>query len=270
MPGWTWQSLLTFELGGQDLLVLTVLSVLTSSLASEQVVTLQLLDQQEEEPGECSSDGAEEKPLRSSLEQPCSATAGLSPAPLSGEMKEAPKVLSEQGVGETTPLPPQALPMPQSGTQTRKEDSSEGEISSETKDSSLPSEPAGISSPRFLGPPTSIPPKPPGPITMDSECEELLADDQRAVKSNNKLGGEHVGEVAPDGPLTLDPEKGELPALDPENPGGEPQLPEHKEVEDVSSSGPPEALLDKELASAASRASLSQNQEDSQHCRCVL
>lgn len=241
--------------------------MLTSSLASEQVVTLQLLDQQEEERGEC-SDNAEEKPLRSSLEQPGSATAGLSPAPLSGETQEAPKVLSEQVVGETTSLPPQALPMPQNGTQTRKEDSS-GEIPSETKDSSLLSEPAGISSPRVLGPPTSIPPKPPGPIIMNSECEELLADDQRAVQSNNKLGGEHVGEVAPDGPLTPEPEKGELPALDPENPGGEPQLPELKEVEDVSSSGPPKAFLDKELASAASRASLSQNQ-DSQHCRCVL
>lgn len=241
-------------------------TILRTIMHTIKVVTLQLLDQQEEERGECSSDGAEETPLRSSLEQLGSATAGLSPAPLSGEMKEVPKVLSEQVVGETTPLPPQALPMPQNGTQTRKEDSSEGEIHSETKDSSLPSEPAGISSPRVLGPPTSIPPKPPGPITMDSECEELLADDQRAVQSNNKLGGEHVGEVAPDGPLTLDPEKGELPALDPENPGGEPQLPEHKEVEDVSSSGPPEALLDKELASAASRASLSQNQEDPQHC----
>ncbi|XP_041488375.1 FK506-binding protein 15 isoform X2 [Microtus oregoni] len=240
-------------------------TILRTIMHTIKVVTLQLLDQQEEEQGERSSDSAEEKPLRSSLEQPGS--AGLSPAPLSGEMKEAPKVLSEQVVvGETTPLPPQALPMPQNGTQTRKEDSSEGEIPSETKDSSLPSEPAGISWPRVLGPPTSIPPKPPGPITMDSECEELLADDQRAVQSNNKLGGKHVGEVAPDGPLTLDPEKRELPALDPENPGGEPQLPEHKEVEDVSSSGPPEALLDKELASAASRASLSQNQEDPQHC----
>ncbi|XP_075800951.1 FK506-binding protein 15 isoform X6 [Microtus pennsylvanicus] len=234
-------------------------TILRTIMHTIKVVTLQLLDQQEEEQGERSSDSAEEKPLRSSLEQPGS--AGLSPAPLSGEMKEAPKVLSEQVVGETTPLPPQALPMPQNGTQTRKEDSSEGEIPSETKDSSLPSEPAGI-----LGPPTSIPPKPPGPITMDSECEELLADDQRAVQSNNKLGGKHVGEVAPDGPLTLDPEKRELPALHPENPGGEPQLPEHKEVEAVSSSGPPEALLDKELASAASRASLSQNQEDPQHC----
>ncbi|XP_057639660.1 FK506-binding protein 15 isoform X2 [Chionomys nivalis] len=241
-------------------------TILRTIMHTIKVVTLQLLDQQEEEQGECSSDGAEEKTLRSSLEQPGSATAGLSPAPLSGEMQEAPKVLSEQVVGETTPLPPQALPMPQNGTQTRKEDSSEGEIPSEMKDSSLPSEPAGISSPRVLEPPTSIPPKPPGPITMDSECEELPADDQRAVQSNNKLGGEHVGEVAPDGTLTLDPEKGELPALDPENPGGEPQLPEHKEVEDVSSSGPPEALLNKELASAASRASLSQNQEDSQHC----
>lgn len=234
------------------------------------MVTLQLLDQQEEEQGECSSDYAEEKPLRPSLEQPGSATPGLSSAPLSGETRAAPKVLSEQAVGESTPLPPQALPMPQNGTQTRKEDSSEGKIPSETKASSLPSEPAGISSPRVPEPPTSIPPKPPGPIIMDSECEELLADDQRAVQSNHNLGGERVGEVAPDGPLTPDPEKGELPALDPENPGGEPQLPEHKEVEDVSSSGPPEALLDKELASAASSTSLSQNQEDSQHCRCVL
>ncbi|CAO2587773.1 FK506-binding protein 15, partial [Lemmus lemmus] len=236
-------------------------TILRTIMHTIKVVTLQLLDQQEAEQGESSSDDAEEKPLRSSLDTP-----GLSPAPLTGETQKAPKVLSEQGVGETTPLPPQALPVLQNGTQTRKEDSSEGEIPSETKDSSLPSEPAGISSPRVLGPPTSIPPKPPGPIIMDSECEELLADDQRAMQSNNKLGGEHVGEVAPDGSLTPDPEKGELPALDPENPGGEAQLLEHKDIEDVSSSGPPEASLDKELASAASRASFSQNQEDSQHC----
>ncbi|XP_052572943.1 FK506-binding protein 15 isoform X1 [Peromyscus californicus insignis] len=248
-------------------------TILRTIMHTIKMVTLQLLNQQEEEQGEYSSEEEEEKPSRPSLEKPGPATPELSPAPPSGEMQEAPKVLSEQVAGETTPLPPQDIPMPQNGTQTRKEESSEAETSSEMKDSSLPPEPAGIPSHRVLGPPTSIPPKPPGPVTVDSECEEALADDQRAVQPDNPLGEEHVREVAPDGPLqgnsrrlslTPDPEKGEPPALDPESPG-EPQPPELREVEDVSSSGPPEALLDTELASAASGASLRHNQ-DSQNC----
>ncbi|KAL6034170.1 hypothetical protein STEG23_015353 [Scotinomys teguina] len=245
-------------------------TILRTIMHTIKMVTLQLLNQQEEELGERSSEEEEEKPSRPSSEQPGPATSGLTPAPSSGETQEVLKVLSEQVVGETTPLPPQALPRPQNGTQTSKEESSEAEIPPEMKDSSLPPEPAGIPSHRVLGPPTSIPPKPPGAVTVDSECEEPLADGQRAVQPDNLLGEEHVGEVAPDGPLqgnsrrlslTPDPEKGEPPALDPESPGGEPQPPELKEVEDISSSGPPEALLETELASAASGASLRHNQD---------
>ncbi|XP_037058502.1 FK506-binding protein 15 isoform X1 [Peromyscus leucopus] len=249
-------------------------TVLRTIMHTIKMVTLQLLNQQEEEQGACSSEEEEEKPSRPSVEQPGPATPGLSPAPPSGETQEAPKVLSEQVAGETSPLLPQDLPMPRNGTQTRREEFSEAETSSEMKDSSLPPEPAGIPSHRVLGPPTSIPPKPPGPVTVDSECEEALADGQRAVQPDNPPGEEeHVREVAPDGPLqgnsrrlslTPDPEKGEPPALDPESPG-EPQPPELREVEDVSSSGPPETLLDTELASAASGASLRHNQ-DAQNC----
>ncbi|XP_036033405.1 FK506-binding protein 15 isoform X1 [Onychomys torridus] len=249
-------------------------TILRTIMHTIKMVTLQLLNHQEEEQGKCSSEEEEEeKPSRPSLEQPGPATPELSPAPLSRETQEAPKVLSEQVAGETTPLPPQDLPVPQNGTQTRKEESSEGETPSEMKDSSLPPEPTGIPSHRVLGPPTSIPPKPPGPVSVDSECEESLADGQRAVQPGNPLGEEHVREVAPDAPLqgnsrrlllTPDPEKGEPPALDPESPE-EPQPPELREVEAVSSSGPPEALLDTELASAASGASFRHSQ-DSQSC----
>ncbi|CAH6790441.1 FK506-binding protein 15 isoform X2 [Phodopus roborovskii] len=246
-------------------------TILRTIMHTIKMVTLQLLDQEEEEQGKGSSEEEEDKPLRPSMEQPGRTAPGLSPAPPSEETQEAPKVLSEQEVGETTPLPPQALPMPQNGTQTRKEESSEVEIPSEMKDSSLPPEPAGIPSPRVLGPPTSIPPKPPGPVTIDSESEEPLAGGQRAVQPDNVLG-ECAREVAPDDllqgssrrlSLTPDPEKGEPPALDPASPG-EPQPSELKEIEDVSSSGPPEALLDTELASAAAGTTLRHNQ-DSQH-----
>ncbi|XP_051018783.1 FK506-binding protein 15 [Acomys russatus] len=249
-------------------------TVLRTIMHTIKMVTLQLLNQQEEEQGERSSEEEEEKPLRPSLEQPGPATPGLSPAPSNGEMQEAPKVLSEQVVGETTPLPPQALPMPQNGAQTMKGEPSEAEVPSEIKDSSLPSEPADIPPHRVLGLPTSIPPTPPGPVTVDSGCEETLAAGQRTVLPNSLLGEEHVREVAPDGPLqgnsrrrplTPDPEKGEPSSLDPESQGGELQSPELKEVEDVNSSGPCETLMDTELASAAERASLRHNQ-DSQDC----
>ncbi|XP_055467679.1 FK506-binding protein 15 isoform X3 [Psammomys obesus] len=247
-------------------------TVLRTIMHTIKMVTLQLLNQQEEEQRECSSE-EEEKPLRPSLEQPGPATPGLSPAPSSGEMQEAPKVLPEQVVGETTPLPPQALPMPQNGVQTRKGEPSDTEVPSEIKDSSLPPLPADIPPHRVLGPPTSIPPTPPGPVTMNSECEETLDAGQRTVQPNNLLGEEHVREVASDDtlqgssrrlPLTPDPAKGETSALDPES-QGELQPPELKEVESVSSSGPRETLLDTELASVAAGASLGHTQ-DSQHC----
>lgn len=247
-------------------------TVLSTIMHTIKMVTLQLLNQQEEEQRECSSE-EEEKPLRPSLEQPGLATPGLSPAPSSGEMQEAPKVLPEQVAGETTPLPPQALPMPQNGVQTRKGEPLDPEAPSEIKDSSLPPQPADIPPHRVLGPPTSIPPTPPGPVTVNSECEETLDAGQRTVQPNSLLGEEHVREVASDGtlqgssrrlPLTPDPAEGEPSALDPEGQGRELQPPELK-VESDSSSGPRETLLDTELASVAAGASLGHTQ-DSQHC----
>ncbi|GAB1288557.1 FK506-binding protein 15 [Apodemus speciosus] len=247
-------------------------TILRTIMHTIKMVTLQLLNHQEEEQGDGSSE-EEEKPLRPSVEQPGPATPGMPPVP-SGEMQEAPKVLSEHAVGETTPLPLQALSMPENGAQIRKGEPSEAEVPSEIEGSSLPPEPAGIPAHRVLGPPTSIPPKPPGPVTMDSESEETLAAGQRPVQPNSLLGEEHVGEVATDGLLqgnsrrlllTPDPEKGEPPALDPESQGREPQPPEHEQAEDVSGSSPRETLVDTELTSVAAGASLRHTQ-DSQHC----
>ncbi|XP_031233424.1 FK506-binding protein 15 isoform X1 [Mastomys coucha] len=247
-------------------------TILRTIMHTIKMVTLQLLNHQEEEEEE--EEEEEKPPLRPSLEQPGLATPGMPPAPPSGETQEVPKVLPEQVVEETTSLPLQALPMPENGAQTRKGEPSEAEIPSEIKDSSLPPEPAGIPTHRVLGPPTSIPPRPPGPVTMDSESEETLAAGQRTVQPNSLLGEEHVREVATDGllqgnsrrlSLTPDSDKGDPPALDPESQGGEPQPPELKQVEDVSSPGPHETSLDTELASTAAGASLRHNQ-DSQHC----
>lgn len=248
-------------------------TILRTIMHTIKMVTLQLLNHQEEEQGECSSEEEkEEKPLRPSLEQPGPATPRTPPALPSGEPQEAPKVLSEQVVGETTPLPLQALPMPENGAQTRKGEPSEAEVSSEIKDSSLPPEPAGFPAHRVLGPPTSIPPKPPGPVTMDSESEESVAAGQRTLQPNSLLEEEHVREVATDGllqgnprrlSLTPDPEKEEPPALDPES-QEEPQPPELKQPKDISSSGPCETM-DTERAAADTGAS-PRHSQDSQHC----
>lgn len=248
-------------------------TILRTIMHTIKMVTLQLLNHQEEEQGECSNEEEkEEKPLRPSLEQPGPATPRRPPALPSGEPQEVPKVLSEQVVGETPPLPLQALSMPENGAQTRKGEPSEAEVSSEIKDSSLPPEPAGFPAHRVLGPPTSIPPKPPGPVTMDSESEESVAAGQRTLQPNSLLEEQHIREVATDGllqgnprrlSLTPDPEKEEPPALDPES-QEEPQSPELKQAKDISSSGPCETM-DTERAAADTGASPKHSQ-DSQHC----
>uniref|UniRef100_A0A8I5ZXY2 peptidylprolyl isomerase n=1 Tax=Rattus norvegicus TaxID=10116 RepID=A0A8I5ZXY2_RAT len=248
-------------------------TILRTIMHTIKMVTLQLLNHQEEEQGECSSEEEkEEKPLRPSLEQPGPATPRTPLALPSEEPQEAPKVLSEQVEGETTPLPLQALPMPENGAQTRKGEPSEPEVSSEIKDSSLPPEPAGFPAHRVLGPPTSIPPKPPGPVTIDSESEETVAAGQRTLQPNSLLEEEHVREVATDGllqgnprrlSLTPDPEKKEPPALDPES-QEEPQPPVLKQAKDISSSGPCE-VMDTERAAADTGAS-PRHSQDSQHC----
>lgn len=248
-------------------------TILRTIMHTIKMVTLQLLNHQEEEQGECSSEEEkEEKPLRPSLEQPGPATPRTPLALPSEEPQEAPKVVSEQVEGETTPLPLQALPMPENGAQTRKGEPSEAEVSLEIKDSSLPPEPAGFPAHRVLGPPTSIPPKPPGPVTIDSESEETVAAGQRTLQPNSLLEEEHVREVATDGllqgnprrlSLTPDPEKKEPPALDPES-QEEPQPPVLKQAKDISSSGPCETM-DTERAAADTGAS-PRHSQDSQHC----
>uniref|UniRef100_A0A7N9CMC4 peptidylprolyl isomerase n=1 Tax=Macaca fascicularis TaxID=9541 RepID=A0A7N9CMC4_MACFA len=242
---------------------------------SEKMVTLQLLNQQEQEKEESSSEEeeekAEEQPRRPSQEQSASASSGQPQAPLNRERPESPVVPSEQVVEEAVPLPPQALTTSEDDVHRRKGDS-EAEALSEIKDGSLPPELSCIPSHRVLGPPTSIPPEPPGPGTMDSECEESLAPSPVAAKPNNPPGKVCVREVAPDGllqesstrlSLTSDPEKGDPLALGPESPG-EPQPPQLKKDDVTSSTGPHEELLSTEAGSTVAGAAL-RSSHHSQH-----
>ncbi|XP_021117882.1 FK506-binding protein 15 isoform X3 [Heterocephalus glaber] len=248
-------------------------TILGTIMSTIKMVTLQLLNQQEREQEESSSE-EEEQPQRPSQEQSGPATPRLSPAPLSRERQEAPVVSSEQVVEEVASSPPQTLATPQYGIQRREEASSEAEMLSETKDGFLPPEAASIPAHRVLGPPTSIPPKPPGPITTDSECEETLAASLMTAKPDNPLGKAHVGEIAPHGPLqessgtlslTPDPEKGDPPAMEPESPEGKPQPPELKGDEALASfPGPSEAPSSTESSTAAGEAALRPS-HNSQH-----
>lgn len=225
---------------------------ISSSLAFEQMVTLQLLNQHEREKGESSheeEEGGEERPPGPSQEQSVSASSGLSQAALNRERRESSMGSSEHAVEEALPLPPQALSCPQDEIQRREVEPSEAEALSEMKGDSLPPELACIPSQRALGPPTSIPPKPPGPVTVDSECEETLA----ASPLGNPCVGEQ--ESSPRLSLTSDPEKGNPLALGPESPGGEPQPPELKKEEAVTSSaGPSKELSNPEAGSPAAGA----------------
>ncbi|XP_005382746.1 PREDICTED: FK506-binding protein 15 isoform X2 [Chinchilla lanigera] len=239
-------------------------TILGTIMNTIKMVTLQLLNQQEGEQEESSSE-EEEQPQRPSQEQPASATAGLSLASLGRERQEAPVVPLEEVV-EAVSSPPQVLSMPQDGGQRRERAPSEAEMLSEVRDGSFPPEAARIPAHRFPGPPTSIPPKPPGPVTVDSEYEETLAASLTAAKLDSPLGKVHVGEIAPEGPLqessgtlllTPDPEKGNPPALEPESLGGEPQPPELKGDEAVTSSlGSSEASSSTEASTAAVEATL--------------
>ncbi|XP_077824425.1 FK506-binding protein 15 isoform X3 [Macaca mulatta] len=251
-------------------------TILGTIMNTIKMVTLQLLNQQEQEKEESSSseeeeEKAEEQPRRPSQEQSASASSGQPQAPLNRERPESPVVPSEQVVEEAVPLPPQALTTSEDDVHRRKGDS-EAEALSEIKDGSLPPELSCIPSHRVLGPPTSIPPEPPGPGTMDSECEESLAPSPVAAKPNNPPGKVCVREVAPDGPLqesstrpslTSDPEKGDPLALGPESPG-EPQPPQLKKDDVTSSTGPHEELLSTEAGSTVAGAAL-RSSHHSQH-----
>ncbi|XP_058301051.1 FK506-binding protein 15 isoform X2 [Hylobates moloch] len=242
-------------------------TILGTIMNTIKMVTLQLLNQQEQEKEESSSEEeeekAEEQPRRPSQEQPASASSGQPQAPLNRERPESPMVPSEQVVEEAVPLPPQALTTSQDGVHRRK-GNSEAETLSEIKDGSLPPELSCIPSHRVPGPPTSIPPEPPGPVSVDSECEESLAASPMAAKPDNPPGKVCVREVALDGPLqesstrlslTSDPEKGDPLALGPESPG-EPQPPQLKKDDVTSSTSPHEELSSTETGSTVAGAAL--------------
>uniref|UniRef100_A0A7N5JZ62 FKBP prolyl isomerase family member 15 n=1 Tax=Ailuropoda melanoleuca TaxID=9646 RepID=A0A7N5JZ62_AILME len=223
------------------------------------MVTLELLNQHEQDKGQSSNEEEEEEeeqPQRPSREHSVSAS---SPAPLSRESQESPLVSSEQAVQEAVPLPPQALPAPQDEVQGREGEPEEAEVLSERKGDSPPPELACIPSQRPLGPPTSIPPKPPGPVLVDSECEETLA--------ANPLENACVGEPESSTRLSLTSHSMEEDplALGPESPGEEPQPPELKKDEDVAkSTAPSEELENTESGSPAVGAASGPN-----HCSQV-
>ncbi|KAM5186744.1 FK506-binding protein 15 isoform 1-T1 [Callospermophilus lateralis] len=234
-------------------------TILGTIMNTIKMVTLQLLSQQKREKGDSSSE-EDERPLRPSQEQSAPATSGLCSPPTSAEGQEATVVLSEQIMEEVTPSPPQALPTPEDSVERRKGEP-DTEVLSEFEDGFLPPKPACTPSHRVLGPPTSIPPKPPGPVPMNPECEETPVAGPMTARSDNTAGKVHVG-TAPDGPpqetsrrpsLTLDPEKGDPPALGPESPG-EPQPPQLNDDEDVTSpAGPFEEPLGSTAAGTALR-----------------
>ncbi|XP_045419542.1 FK506-binding protein 15 isoform X2 [Lemur catta] len=244
-------------------------TILGTIMNTIKMVTLQLLNHQEREKGESSSEEEEEEqPQSPSQEQSAADNSALPQAPLGGERQEPPVVPSEQAAEEAVLLSPRAFPTPQDDAQRREGGPSEAEVLSELRDGSLPPDLACVPPHRVLGPPTSIPPQPPGPVTMDSECEETLAASPLAPKPDSSLGNVCVREVTSEGPLqesstglslTSDPEKGDPLAVGlPESPGGELQPPELNKDEDVTgSAGPSEQLSSTEAGSAAAGAALS-------------
>lgn len=216
------------------------------------MVTLRLLNQQEQEKGESSNEEEEEGEA-----QPQS-PLGQSRAPLDREGQEPPAVLSERVVQEDALLSPQGWPSPQDDAQRREGEPSEMEASSEVKARSVPPELACLPSPRALGPPTSIPPRPPGPIAVDSEGEEALGDAHvREEESSTRLSP------------TSDPEKVDPLALSPESPGGEPQPPELQEDRDVTGSAAPSQEPCSTEAASASVGAAPGSEHGCQHPRCV-
>ncbi|XP_005902547.2 FK506-binding protein 15 [Bos mutus] len=198
-------------------------TVLGTIMNTIKMVTLRLLNQHEQEKGESSNEEEEEED-----EAQARSPSGQSQAPLDRGSQGPPAVLSEWVVQEDAPLSPQGCPTPQDDAQRREGEPSEIEASLEIKERSISSEVACLPSQRALGPPTSIPPRPPGPVAVDSEGEEALGDAHvREEESSTRLSP------------TSDPEKVDPLAVGPESPGGEPQPPELQEDRDVTSSAAP-------------------------------
>uniref|UniRef100_A0A8I3N1S9 peptidylprolyl isomerase n=1 Tax=Canis lupus familiaris TaxID=9615 RepID=A0A8I3N1S9_CANLF len=236
-------------------------AVLGTIMNTIKIVTLQLLNQHEQDKGQSSSEEEEEEEERPQRPQEHSVSASSGPplAPQSTETQESPLVSSEQAVQEAVPLPPRVLSVPQDEVQGREGEPAEAEVLSEIKGDAHPPELSCIPSQRPLGPPTSIPPKPPGPVLVDSECEETLA--------ANPL--ENACVKKPESPtrlsLTSHPMKGDPLALGPESLGEEPQPPEPKKDEDVTNSPAPSKELENKEADSPTVGTASGPNQYSQH-----
>uniref|UniRef100_A0ABI7XJY9 FK506-binding protein 15-like domain-containing protein n=1 Tax=Felis catus TaxID=9685 RepID=A0ABI7XJY9_FELCA len=207
-------------------------AVLGTIMNTIKMVTLQLLNQHEQDKGQSSSEEEEEEKEERPRQPTVSGSAGPPPAPLSGEMQGSPSLSPEQAVQEAVPPPPRVLSTPQEEVQGREGEPSEAEALSEIEEGSLSPELTCGPSQRALGPPTSVPPMPPGPVLVDSECEETLA---------SPLENPCVEEPESTARLSLTSHllKGDPLASGSESPGEEPQPPELKKDEDVTSSAVP-------------------------------
>ncbi|XP_027470870.1 FK506-binding protein 15 [Zalophus californianus] len=239
-------------------------AVLGTIMNTIKMVTLQLLNQPEQDKGQSSNEEEEEeedeeKPQTPSWERSVSASSGPPPAPLGRESQHSPVVSAEQAVQEAVPLPPQALSAPQDEVQGREGEPAEAEARSEIKGDSLAPELACVPSRRPLGPPTSIPPEPPGPVLVDSECEETLA----ASPLENAYVGEPEGSTRLS--LTSHSMKEDPLALGPESLGEEPQPPELKKDENVPNSTAPFKELENTEASSLTVGAASGSSHSSQH-----
>lgn len=189
-------------------------TILGTIMNTIKMVTLQLLNQHKQEKGESGKEEEEEeeKPHSPSREQ-----SGPSPEPQMGERRESPGMRAEQAVMDTEPSPPPALPVPQDGVEKRGE-LPEAEGLSERKELAS-----------VLGPPTSIPPEPPGPVMVDSECEETLAASFMVARPEGPLEPACDGsrDTSPGLSLTSEPQEDPL-AMRPPSPGT-PQPPELRE-----------------------------------------
>ncbi|XP_075416458.1 FK506-binding protein 15 isoform X2 [Tenrec ecaudatus] len=240
-------------------------TVLGTIMNTIKMVTLQLLNRQEQEKGESSSEeggGGAERPQRPSQEQSVPTNLELPKESLTGERQEPP----------TMPPPPQGPPTPPEDVQTRKGETSRAEVLSGIEDESLLPEVTDIPSHPALRPPPSMPPSPPGSVDMDPECEETLAPGPGTTKSEGSLSKAAVGEVIADGPLQESSTKPAL-ALEPREADpltfgsaspGEPQPSDLSNKEDLASStGPCKKLLDSEVSPPAQAARRSSH--SSQH-----
>ncbi|XP_025769322.1 FK506-binding protein 15 [Puma concolor] len=207
-------------------------AVLGTIMNTIKMVTLQLLNQHEQDKGQSSSEEEEEEKEERPRQPSVSGSAGPPPAPLSGEMQGSPSLSPEQAVQEAVPPPPRVLSTPQEEVQGREGEPSEAEALSEIEEGSLSPELTCGPSQRALGPPTSVPPMPPGPVLVDSECEETLAS---ALENPCVEEPESTARLS----LTSHLLKGDPLASGSESPGEEPQPPELKKDEDVTSSAVP-------------------------------